>query len=305
MKTMKKVMNYDTYGWVRLRLLAALSRSAKLWNDETYLKMLYRLRLGRKLNLDHPQRLTEKLQWLKLYDRQPRYTAMADKYAAKQMVEQTIGGGITIPLIGVYDHFDDIPFDTLPDRCVLKTTHDSGGMVVYERGKTDMAAARRKLERSLSHDYWIYAREWPYKDIPKRILIEEYVPTLGHPDSVEYKLTCMNGVCKMVTVCTGIPHAKNSMRFNDHYDRDWNPIPFWVDYRNTGRTFEKTAIIEEAIRLSEKLAQGVPYLRVDWYNDNGRLLFGELTFFTHAGLMWFMPDEYDFKLGSWLELPSR
>ena len=202
-------------------------------SDEEYLERFYKVKLGRELDLQNPKAFTEKLQWLKLYDRRPEYTSMADKYAVKKVIADRIGAEYVIPLLGVWDRFEDIDFDSLPEQFVLKCTHDSGGFAVCRDKRTfDREAAKKVLTRSLHKNYYFQSREWVYKDIPPRIIAEQYVPSLGRPESIEYKLTCFNGKAKLITICRGIAHSTYDVRTNDHYDRDLNRLNFYVNYKN-------------------------------------------------------------------------
>ena len=274
--------------------------------DDEFLRCLYKLSMGRDLDLQNPKTFTEKLQWLKLYDRRPEYTRMADKYAVKKLVADKIGSEYVIPLLGVWDKFEDIDFDALPEQFVLKCTHDSGGLVICrDKAAFDREAARKVLSSSLLRNYYPNFREWVYKDITPRIIAENYIPSLGRPESVEYKLTCFNGVAKLITICRGIAHSSFDVRTNDHYDRDMNRLHFWVNYKNPEVPENIPEQMPEIIALSEKLSTGIPEVRVDWYIDKGKIYFGEFTFYTWAGFMHFNPPEYDEILGSWLELSSE
>lgn len=284
-----------------------MARLCKNMGDEKYLKIAYRLSMGKKLDLENPTLLSEKLQWLKLYNRDPFYTKCVDKYEAKKVVAERLGTKENIvPLLGVWDKFEDIKFEELPQQFVLKTTHDSGGIVVVKnKNDFDKVAAKAKLERSLNHDFYIGGREWPYKDVKRRIIAEEYIDTLGHEDSVEYKITCMNGKVKFVTFCKGPAHQDLSMRTNDHFDRDFNRLNFYAYYKNSNIPFEKPKTWDRMIEIAEKLGKDMPYVRVDVYDVNGHIYFGEMTFFTWAGFLKFNPKEWDEKLGSWLTLPEK
>ena len=274
--------------------------------DEEFLRFKFKSSLGYALNLDNPQTLCEKLQWLKLYDRRPEYTSMVDKLAVKKIVADKIGSEHVIPLIRVYDTFDDINFDELPEQFVLKCTHDSGGLAICRDKSTfDREAAKRKLTRSLGNNYFWIAREWPYKNVQPRIIVEEFVDALGKDNSIEYKLTCYNGRVKFFTICRGPAHDLWSKRTNEHYDRDFNRLNFWVNYRNPREPEKIPEQMHELIALSDKLAEGIPQVRVDWYIADGKIYFGEMTFFTWEGIMRFNPPEWDKILGSWLELPTE
>ncbi len=292
------VMNYPLY--------SLLAHTCRLWPIKPYLKLLYWLRLGKKLNLKDPKRFTEKLNWLKVYDRRPEYSRLVDKYEVKKYVENKLGGAFLIPALGVWERFEDIDFDKLPNQFVLKCTHDSGGSAICKDKYTfDKNAVSEKLNKCLRQNYYWASREWPYKNVKPRIIAEPYVDSLGKPDSVEYKITCCNGEVKMITVCTGIPHSKVRERQNDHFDKSWNQMPFYVAYKSTGKKIDKPGFMDEMVRLSEKLAEGLPAIRVDWYYIDGNIKFGELTFYTHAGFMVYNPDGWDYKMGEWLKLPDK
>lgn len=274
--------------------------------DECYLRWIYWLRMGERLNLDNPQSYNEKCQWLKLYYRRPEFTTMADKVKVKKWVADRIGDQYIIPLLGSWKHFDDIDFDKLPDKFVLKCNHDSGSvLLVRDKNKLDKKDAKEHLEKALNTNAFYYAREWPYKNIERRIIAEPFIESLGRRESVEYKVSCMNGEVKFVTVCQGIAHAGFDDRTNDHFDKQWNRLNWYVRYKPSGKFNEKPAYMDKIIQLSEKLAEGMPHVRVDWYYEDGQLYFGELTFYTWSGFCPFEPKEWNDKLGSWIELPEK
>ena len=283
-----------------------MARLCKNMDDKSYLKWAYFFSMGKRLDLKNPKLLSEKLQWLKLYDRNPYYTKCVDKYEVKSIVTEKVGADIVVPLLGKWACFDDIDFNSLPNQFVLKTTHASGGIVVCrDKDSFDKEHARTVLERSLGHDFYKGGREWPYKDVPRRIIAEEYIPTLGHPDSVEYKITCMNGEVKFVTFCKGPAHQDLSVRTNDHYDKDFKKLDFYTYYKNSNYPYEKPKTWDRMIEIAEKLSAGIPYVRVDVYDMDGKIYFGEMTFFTWAGFFRFRPKKWDEILGSWLSLPEK
>lgn len=288
----------------RMQFLSTRGFYDKL-SDEEWLKKAFRLYKKKELNLDHPETFCEKVQWLKLYDHNPAYHQMVDKYEVKQYVDGILGKGHTIPAYGVWDSFDEIDFDSLPDQFILKCTHDSGGFVVCrDKASFDIQAAREKLVPRLNRNFYWMGRQWVYKDIKPRILAEQYIPTLGNRDSVEYKLTCFDGRVGLITICRGIPHAAYSVRTNDNYDRDFNYLPFYAFYKNTQPT-EKPKEMDEIIRISEALSQGIPQVRVDTYVIDGTVYFGEMTFYTWNGFIVFTPEEWDKKLGDMIRLPEK
>ncbi len=274
-------------------------------SDEEWLKKAFRLYMKKELNLDDPKTYCEKLQWLKLYDRNPAYNKMVDKYEVKKYVDSVLGEGHTIPAYGVWDSFDEIDFDSLPDQFVLKCTHDSGGSVVCrDKASFDIKAARKRLNPRLQRNFYKVGRQWVYKDVKPRILAEQYIPTLGNKDSVEYNLTCFDGRVGLITICRGIPHRTYADRTKDNYDRDFNYLPFYAFYKNT-HPIEKPKEMDEIIRISEALSQGIPQVRVDTYVIDGTVYFGEMTFYTLNGFIVFTPEEWDRKLGDMIRLPEK
>lgn len=280
--------------------------TAGLWPDKLYLKIYHKLMTGKCLDIDHPKTYSEKCQWLKLYYQKPELATMVDKYEVKKYVADKIGGEYVVECYGVWDSFDQIDFEKLPNQFVLKTTHNSGGYVICNDKNTfDFNVARKKIEYSLSHSHYKFAREWAYKNVKPRIIAEKYMDSLGKPESIEYKITCMGGVVRTVTVCSGIAHAAYEERHNDNFSREWERQNWYARYTPTGKDFKKTPEIEKMIELSEKLTQGFPLVRADWYVHEGIIFFGELTFYTWAGWPLFTPDEWDEKMGAWIELPPN
>lgn len=283
-----------------------LWRTAPFWSDKTYLKLKFYAMFGYKLDLNNPKGYNEKCQWLKLFYRKPEFITMVDKYAVKDYVAEKIGKEYVVPCYGVWEHFDDIDVKKLPNSFVLKCTHDSGGFVVVpDKTNFNMEEAKKKIEEGLAKDYYYYTREWPYKHVPKRILAEQYLDSLGKPESVEYKLTCMDGEVKFITVCGGIPHVAYELRSNDHFTKEWKRLDWYAAYKPKGGAIPKPKEMDEIVRLSEILSSGIPQVRVDWYVHNGKIYFGEMTFYTWAGFAEFEPWEWNFKLGEWIKLPEK
>ncbi len=273
--------------------------------DKMYLGMMHWLYYHRKMRWDKPKRLTEKLQWSKVYDHNPMYTQLADKVEVKKYVTARIGEDHVIPTLGVWDRFEDINFDELPQSFVLKTTHDSGGGVVCRnKSEFDFDFARRKLTKHLKRNFYWSSREWVYKNIKPRIIAEPFIDTLGRDDSVEFKITCFDGVVGNVTVCRGIAHDALCKRFNDNYSRDLKHLDWWTYYRNGEDGYVFPDAIHDIIEYAEKLSKGIPQVRVDFYYDREKVLFGEMTFYTWGGFMRFHPDEADFMLGDMFTLPN-
>lgn len=270
--------------------------------DELYLKMLYKFSMGVSLNLENPQRYTEKLQWIKLYDRRPEYTMMVDKYAVRGFVAERIGEEYLIPLLGVWDSPDDINFNELPDQFVMKCNHDSGGIIICkDKSKLDFEEKRRFLKRRMKQSFFWAAREWPYKNIPRKVIAEKYMEDESGYELKDYKFFCFDGRCKAIFIATdrGI-----DTRF-DFYDPDFNHLPIKNGHENAEKPIVKPDGWEKMIQLAETLSEGIPQVRVDLYNIYGRPYFGEMTLFHYGGKKPFEPDEWDYIFGEWIHLPLK
>lgn len=290
----------------RLLLFYILGKEVfKIIPDSLYLKVKYRLMIGGKLNLKNPRTYNEKLQWLKLYDRNPSYTKLVDKYEVRKYIEKKIGQEYLIPLLGVYSTFDEINFDTLPDKFVLKCTHDSGGVIICkDKSQLNIDIIRRKINKCLKSNFYVLHREWPYKDIKPQIICEKYMEDTSSGELMDYKLMCFNGEVKCTFVCS---NRKSSKGLNiDIFDAEWNLMPFQRQlHPNSGIRLNRPKNYKKMVEFAEKLSKDIPFLRVDFYEVNECLYFGELTFFPGSGFERFMPESYDELLGSWLKLPEK
>ena len=277
-----------------------LSRMLNMLPDEAFLKLKYRIRLGKRLDLKNPQTFNEKLQWLKLHDRREIYTRMVDKYAVKELVEERIGPEYVIPTLGVWDSFDQIPFDTLPDQFVLKCTHDSGGLVICRDKQTlDKEAARIKIEKSLKRNYYYQNREWPYKNVKPRILAEALISDRDHKDLPVYKIFCFHGVPKLIQMVQNDKQPEESI---DYFDGQWNRLDLRQNYPNSRVPMTKPDCLEEMLEIAAKLAGDREFIRVDLFLSNGNIYFSEYTFYSDAGFSRFHPDSWDAELGRWIQL---
>lgn len=273
------------------------------FDDETYLKLKYRACFIRKLNLKNPKTYNEKLQWLKLYDRKPEYTIMVDKYAMKDWVASRIGQGYTIANYGVWDTPEEIDFDSLPDKFVLKGTHDSGSFIICkDKSIFDKESAIAKLNKSMLRDQYIYSREWPYKNVPHRVLAEEYIVDESGYELKDYKFFCFDGKPYMMFIASG--RTKGETTF-DYYDMNFNHLDITQSHPNAKHNYEKPKDFETMIELASKLSAGIPQLRVDFYYVNGKIYVGELTFFHYGGFVPFHPDKWDTILGDLIQLPNK
>ncbi len=272
--------------------------------DKIFLKYLYYKRMDKKIDLTCPQTFNEKLQWLKLYDRSPEYTKMVDKHEAKKYVADVIGEEYIIPTLGVWNKFEDIDFNQLPNQFVLKCTHDSGGLVICkDKANLNIKEAKKKINKSLKRNYYYSGREWPYKNVKPRIIAEKYMATKEQKELLDYKFFCFNGKVQTILVCS---NRKGSFKNTNFYDTNWNLQPFTREkHENSKEPIERPKNLDEMITVAEKLSKDIPFVRVDLYEISGKVYFGELTFYPSSGFEGFEPEEWDTKLGNILELPIK
>ena len=274
---------------------------ASLIPDKMFLKCFYRKHLNKKLNLKNPQTYNEKLQWLKLYDRKPIYTTMVDKAAAKEYVANILGEEYIITTLGIWNSPDDIEFDRLPNQFVLKTTHDSGGVVICkDKSHFDIKNAKEKLNGLLKKKAFYYGREWPYKNVIPRVIAEEYISD-SHGELNDYKFFCFDGKAKALFVATD---RFTDTKF-DFFDLDFNHLPIVNGHPNADREFVKPNDFEKMIKIAEKLSVGIPHVRVDLYNIESKIYFGELTFSHYSGIVPFEPEKWDNIFGEWLKKKKK
>ena len=263
--------------------------------DRLYLQMLYQVRLNQKLNLRNPVSFNEKLNWLKLYDRNPLYTMMADKYEVRKYIAEKIGQEYLIPLLGVWDKPEDIDFASLPDQFVLKCTHDSGSVIICRnKEKFDYENALDKLKKTMQINYFYPSREWPYRDITPRIVAEQYMTDESGTELKDYKIYNFGGKPYLIQVDFG--------RFTHHernlYTTDWKYIDEQIEYpKNPSVQIARPEHLEHMLELAEVLSKGISSVRTDFYSINGRIYFGEITFYQEAGFARFSSEDYARKLG--------
>lgn len=268
--------------------------------DKIYLKMLYKQRTGKKLNLKNPKTFNEKQNWLKLYDRRPEYTIMVDKYKAREYIAEKIGEEYLVPLLGVWDSPDEIDFDALPNEFVLKCNHDNGVIICRDKSELDIEKVKEELRGRLKRDYYKKLREWPYKDVPRKIICEKLMNNTNGKDLYDYKLFSFNGKVKLIEV--------NSERFTgsckeDHFDVEWNH--FDVTGRpSSGIKLQKPSFLYDMINIAEGVSRNIPFLRVDFNLWDDYLFVGEFTFF-YGGSMKLFNEPWETRLGEWIELPKK
>ena len=270
--------------------------------DSLYIQIYYFAHFKKFCNLKKPNTYNEKLNWLKLHDRNPLYTTLVDKYEAKEYVAQIIGNEYIIPTLGVWDSFDDIDFDKLPNQFVLKCTHDSEGLVIVkDKNKLDKKAAKEKIEAALKQNFYYIGREWPYKNVKPRIIAEQYMEDHVEGELRDYKFFCFDGEPKAMYIASD--RASDHVKF-DYYDLKFNHLDIKQKYPHAQEALRKPVTFEKMIDFSKILSKGFPHVRVDFYEVDGHLYFGELTFYHLSGFIPFEPDRWDKVFGDWLKLPN-
>lgn len=275
----------------------------KCVDDEHFLKWVYYRKMNKRLDLENPKTFNEKLNWLKLYDRNPIYTTMVDKYASKKFMIEKIGKEYVVPLLGgPWYSFDEINFDALPDRFVLKTNHDSGGVLLCRnKASFDKKKARSFFKKHLSRNYYWSCREWPYKNIRPCIFAEEYLED-GSGDAIyDYKFFCFNGEPKIMY----LSRDKAEDPRTDFFDMEYQHLNLQMRDPNADVLPEKPIRFEEMKTLAKRLSQGIPHVRVDFFMVGDRLFIGETTFFHCAGFVSVKPDIWNTILGDWITLPPK
>lgn len=270
--------------------------------DKVCLELLYWSRMGKRLNLDCPQTYNEKLQWMKLYCRNPIYTKMVDKYEVKDYVATLVGDEYVVPTLGVWNSFDDIDFDELPNQFVLKCTHDSGGVIICRNKEAlDLNAARNKIEKCLKRNYFWPGREWPYKNVKPCILAEPYLEDASTEELRDYKFFCFDGEPKALFVATDRQTPGEEVKF-DFFDMEYNHIDVKNGHQNAKVWPQKPQQFALMKELAKKISKDIPHVRVDFYEVNNKVYFGEMTFFHFSGMVPFEPEEWDYTFGEWIKV---
>lgn len=297
----REVVN-RSIGVDKKKLLKRAKRALRFVPDRLYIQLYYFPRFHKLCNFSNPTTYNEKLQWLKLNDRNPMYVDMVDKVEAKRIAAQIIGEDFIIPTLGVWDRFDDIDFDALPNRFVLKCTHDSEGIVIVkDKASLDIEEAKKRIEEALSYNFYCIGREWPYKNLKPRILAEQYMEDSSTGELRDYKFFCFDGEPKAMFVASG--RSAGETKF-DYFDLDFSRLDIVQHYPNSSCEIEKPISFDQMVAFAKKLSAGIPHVRIDFYEVNGRLYFGEFTFYHFSGFMPFEPSKWDKTFGSWLCLPE-
>lgn len=283
-------------------LISMVYHTRVLWPDKPYIRVMFRLKMGYKLNLRNPQTFSEKLQWLKLYNRKPEYTVLVDKVKVKEYVASVIGKEFIIPTLGVWEDPDDIDFGELPNRFVLKCNHNSGtGMYICkDKNKIDIKKIKSELRKGLKENYYSRNREWPYKNVERRVFAEKYMED-QFGELRDYKFFCFDGEVKALFIASDRSKGEHAVKF-DFFDENFRHLPFTNGHPNADLCIEKPDSFEEMKLLAEKLAKGIPHVRIDLYDVNGKIYFGEMTFFHWSGMMPYEPEVWDYRFGEWLKI---
>lgn len=289
----RKIKNFCTDKTILFSCLTKLGVFNGL-SDEQYLKLKYKNVFGKELDLENPKTFNEKLQWLKLYDRKPEYTVMVDKYLAKQYVASKIGEEYVVPLLGVWDDPEDIDFDTLPNQFVLKCNHNSGvGMCICrDKSRLDVHTVKKELLKGLREDYYLKNREWPYKNVPRKVIAEKFLEDADEC-LTDYKFFCFSGKPEIVYISKD--NATDAR--TDFFDMEFNHLNLHMKDPNADVPPSKPREFEKMKEIATVLSKGIPHVRVDLYDISGKLYVGELTFYHNGGFGPVSPDEWDYKLG--------
>ena len=284
------------------KILKKIKYAMRIIPDRAYIQMYYFAHFKKFCNLKNPKTYNEKLNWLKLHDKNPIYTRIVDKFEAKEYVKDIIGDQYIIPTLGVWDNFDDIDFDELPQQFVLKCTHDSEGLVIVkDKDKLDKEMAKNKIESALKQNFFYIGREWPYKNVKPRIIAEKYMEDHIDGELRDYKFFCFDGEPKAMFVASD--RASDNVKF-DYFDLTFNHLDIKQKYPHAEQPLRKPVTFEKMIELSKVLSKGFPHVRVDFYEVDGQLYFGELTFYHFSGFMPFEPNKWDKIFGDWIKLPQ-
>jgi len=304
--TMLNLLIHDRRGLKRaVAINFSRTRFSHLFSDKIYLKYMYRMLMGRKLNLKTPVTFNEKLQWLKLYDRNPAQCLMVDKYAVKSYISERVGEEYIIPTLGVYDRFEDLDFNALPNQFVLKCTHDSGSAIICrDKSVFDVRDAERRIKRNLNNNLFWHGREWVYKDLKPRIIVEQYMKDETNSTLTDYKFYCFNGVPKFLYISKDMnDRSKAAMCF---LTLDWELAAYErSDYKLLTEIPPKPHNFEHMIEIARMLSSDFDFVRVDLYEINKKVYFSELTFFPGAGFSQYKKYEHDLEIGNMLKLTSK
>lgn len=302
MEILEKIKYRDGISLKLFGFKLSLSKNTDEKDLPKLLKRWYKKRTGKELNLENPQTFNEKIQWLKLYDNSALKTQLADKYRVREWIKENLGEEYLIPLIGVYDSFDEIDFDKFPDKFVLKANHGCAwNIIVKDKSKFDKKKAKKKFDKWMQRNYSLKAGfEMQYKDIQPKIVAEAFIQD-SNGELNDYKVLCFNGEPKFIWIDQG----RYTKRTENIYDTNWNLQPFLLTYDNSKEEVPPPKNLDKMIEFARNLSRDFALVRVDFYNVDGKIYFGEMTFTSASGVDVFKPAEYDLKLGQMLKLPCE
>ncbi|MFW5800371.1 MAG: ATP-grasp fold amidoligase family protein [Spirochaetota bacterium] len=274
----------------------------RLLTDKKYIKMMYRQKTGKKLNLNQPETFNEKLQWLKLYDRQKTYTDLVDKYRVREYIKNMIGEKYLIPLYGVYDKYEDIDFNILPEKFVIKPNHSSGDIFICkDKNNIDHDLLRKRIKKWMKKNHYWVGREWVYKSINPKLIVEKYMTDESNYELKDYKFHCFDGEPRIIEV----DFDRYTLHKRNFYNKEWKLLDFTIRYPNdTSKKITKPSNLSLMLEISRKLSQGIPYVRIDLYSAYDKVFFGEITFYHASGYQKITPTTMDYYLGDLINLPE-
>ncbi len=289
--------------WKLIRVLGALGYMNWI-PDRLFLQLMYRAEFGIKLDLDNPKRFNEKIQWLKLYDRRPIYSDLVDKYKVRNYVKEKIGSEYLVPLLGVWENPEEIAFDSLPEKFVLKCNHDSGTVVICkDKSKLDIHKTVEYLKKRCSNNFYWGGREWPYKNVKPKVICEQYLENTDMHGLIDYKIYCFDGNPKLMMIATDRFTGKET--HFDFFDQDFKWLDLEWEVHRSEVPPKKPNRFDEMMKIAKKLSVDIPQVRVDLYEVNDKIYFGEMTFYDGSGMQKITPDKWDYILGSWINLPQK
>ncbi len=279
----------------RLKLINLL----RFMPNKPYLKMVYKIKTGKRLNIKNPQGFNDKLNWLKLYEKNPEYTNYVDKLAVREIIKEKLGEEYLFPLLGFWKNFDEIPFEELPDKFVLKCNHDSGSVkLIKDKKNINKQELKKFFDGRLKLNPFYVGREYPYKNVKPCIIAEKHMETLDESGINDYKFFCFNGKPEIMFVATD---RATDVKF-DFFDMEFNHLDIYNIHENSDKQINKPACFNVMIELCEKLTKGMKFVRLDFYEIDGKVYLGEFTFFHGGGFYLFYPEEWEKKLGDLIEI---
>lgn len=297
-KFMKR--EYDKLTWYKSRLLLTI-------DDEKFARRAYKKHCNKNINLENPLTFDEKIWWLKLNNRNPLLKICSDKYRVREYVTKCGYKNILVKLYGVYDDVRSIKFEELPKKCILKLNHTSGTNVIFNNNinMIDLTDLTKRLKFLLKQDYFVKSREWNYKGMESKIIVEELLESNDSYGLLDFKFMCFNGDPKLLFLDVGVANKDGSHAseyYRNIYDMEFNLLDIKETRENTPFNIDKPKNFEQMIKIASDLSKPFPLVRVDLYNVNGKIYFGEMTFYHGGGCNNIYPERFDKEMGTWIDL---